>query len=835
MNLFNHLTIKARLVLNLVLGLLFVGLASFSGWFASTSTSQKSSYINHQQQTITYQVADFHKQFITTLQQSNTYTLTGDTREGERFNLLIDQQIEALKTLLISLGAEVENNNTSGHLSLVEVLNSEHESLINSLIVIDSDLRMLKNATNSSVFMTNRINDLIEFGISRSVNTMRDNLIELEALTQTKPELIEPITQIRTRLAASQLIVANMIAMKDITMKKEFDERGLGFAAMPLIQQVQDSLQGDFFNRQVAQSLEQAYGDYFDAFGDIRDTLMTMTQNNASLAGLSERSNMTLLAIMSDLQNQTIQSLNALEAFSQQQANTLIILGTLGFIILLIFNLIISQSIVSPLKKMHEQLLNVAQSGKVKSWHSLEGKHELADMSRAQEALLAAVSAALNEVDQVSHALAQGDITQRMSTNYNGDLLHLSEAFNQSLQSVENTLEEINFGSIALAQGELNTQLNPQKHRGQFQAVLQSMSHALSVQQEAINDVRRVTHAMRTGEFSQRVEINMPGDLHNLKRYLNESLERLEDAINNKALSLQAFSQGDFSYQTQHKFEGKLQELNNHMGNMAQSISHMLEDVKHATDHAVHGIKEISTGNQDLNERVQKQAIALQSTSANMSVMMGSIRDTLHESQQVTQTTDQVQQDSASGLLIVEQMVEAMQGIQTSSQEIAQITSLIDSIAFQTNLLALNAAVEAARAGEAGRGFAVVASEVRNLAQRSAEAAHQIRSVIDTTMESIQQGMTLSEQTQAVFEQNTASIERVAKMIIKMNRSLEQQSKGIHEVTDALSDIDQATQQNAALVEQIATTSTHIIEEVLGLEHKVSGFKLRNNRKINAA
>jgi methyl-accepting chemotaxis protein len=215
--------------------------------------------------------------------------------------------------------------------------------------------------------------------------------------------------------------------------------------------------------------------------------------------------------------------------------------------------------------------------------------------------------------------------------------------------------------------------------------------------------------------------------------------------------------------------------------------------------------------------------------------MLGAIRETLSESQLVGETTDKVQQDSSSGLEIVEKMVCAMNEIQNASQEIAQITGLIDSIAFQTNLLALNAAVEAARAGEAGRGFAVVATEVRSLAQRSAEAAHQIRGVVDSTLQTVAQGMSLSQQTQSVFEQNTNSIERVAKMIIKMTRALEQQNQGIHEVTQALSDIDESTQQNAALVEQIATTSSNIIEEVLGLEHKVSGFKLRDTRKIRAA
>ncbi|WFE68409.1 methyl-accepting chemotaxis protein [Thiomicrospira sp. R3] len=834
MTLFEKLSIKTRLSLNVILSLVFVGIAVFSGWLATERAAEQAQTLSHQQTTTTQKVADFHKKFITTLQQSNTFILTNDTGEGERFNLLIDQQIDSLQLLLSEFGADLERNE-AGHLILSSVAQGERAALINTLVMIDSDLRMLKNATNANVFMTNRINDLLEFGIKRSATGLRSAINELEALTEDKPDMTEALNQLKQRLASSQLTVANMIALKDINLKTEFDQQGLGFSAMPLITQINDVFQGDFFNQQLARNLERSYGDYFDSFGDIRDTLNTMTQNNTSLAALSERSNMTLLGLMTDLQNQTIESLLQLEKSSKQMANWLLVIGLVGLVIVLIANILISHSIVNPLKTMQQQLVQVARSGEFKGWKAIQGKHELADMSRAQAELLHAISHALNEIDSVSQALAQGDTQQRMSNDYSGDLAHLSQAFNQSLASVENTLNEISIVSHALEQGDLTNQVKVEKHQGQFKNVLNAMSNAIAVQKTAINDVRRVTHAMREGQFNQRVTIEMPGELHNLKRYLNESLERLEQAINNKAESLLAFSQGDFSYESTHQFEGKLQELNSHMSNMAQSISHMLQDVKQATDHAVHGMKEISSGNQDLNQRVQKQAIALQNTSANMSVMMGSIRATLNESHQVSQTSDQVQQDSASGLIIVEQMVNAMQGIQTASKEIAEITGLIDSIAFQTNLLALNAAVEAARAGEAGRGFAVVATEVRSLAQRSAKAAQQIRGVIEINLQSIDKGMALSQQTKAVFEQNTASIERVAKMIVKMNSALKQQSQGIHEVTDALNEIDQATQQNAALVEQIASTSSSIIEEVLGLEHKVSSFKLRDKKILNAA
>lgn len=825
MTLFNRLTIGSRLWFNLFLTLLLISIVTLTAWLSAHQSAQQSNQLVLKEQQITKRIAEFHKGFITTLQQSNNFVLTGTEAHGQVFNEMIDQQKKALYSLIADLGGLVEFDQ-SGFLAFTEEPVGKNAAIIKSLLPLDRVLQNLEKSTNSNVFMKERIGQSIEFGLDLSANNLSQDFKDIAPLIEDQPGLVAHLAELQTRLEKSQLLAAKMIATQDTSLKQAFDEQGLGFAASPLVKEIVEPFSADLFNGEAARNLDSHHAEYMDAFGDLRDTLTTMSQNNESLAELSESGNLILLELMSNLQNASLGALQQLENANLAQENRLIFIGFFAVFVLLALSFSISRSIVGPLKRLREQVLQVAQTGQFNQPQILSGKNELVDMSQALQNLLQSVSQALSEVKTVSQSLAQGATDQRMSLNYNGDLLLLSQAFNQSLNSVDVTLNEIAQVSHALEAGELSINIDLSNHAGQFMHVLNAMKNALSVQKQAIDGVRHVTHAMRAGDFGQRVEIEMPGELHNLKRYLNESLERLENAINSKSIALKAYSQGDFSHQNDHAFEGKLQELNTHMLNMAQSVSHMLQDVKHATDHAVHGIKEISSGNQDLNHRVQKQAAAVQNTSANMSQMLSSVRETLHEANQVTHSTDRVQQDSQSGLVIVEQMVQAMQDIQQASQEIAQITGLIDSIAFQTNLLALNAAVEAARAGEAGRGFAVVATEVRNLAQRSAEAAQQIRQVTDTNMQRIEHGMQLSQQTQTVFEQNTASIEGIAKMILKMNKALELQSHGIKEVTDALSEIDESTQQNAALVEQISTTSSHIIEEVLGLETKVSGFKL---------
>lgn len=822
---FNHLTIGARLWLNLIIVLALVGFVSWLGWQSTQFSVHQSRQLVNQHENLSAKIAVFHQHFIQTLQAANNYILTLDASQGNNFNQLIDQQITNLEQLLIELGAQISRD-ASGFLQFDTQPDSANQAHLFSLHSLDSILINLKKATNANVYLKQRLGTTLEFSLERSSQAFKQSLEQLQMHSTASPGLVTTIEALKTRLETSQHLAIKMISNGDIALKQAFDEQGLGFRAMPLLTQLEDQFNGDFFQREILQQVRQSHNDYFDGFGDLRDFIHTTGQNNLSLAMLSENGNMTLLNLTQSLQQQSLQALQGLENINLQQADKLMLFGLLAAFLLLIINSTITRSIVKPLNAMRDQVIQAAQTGDFSHWHPQPGQHELAQMSRAQHTLFNAISHALNELQTVSEALAQGNTQQRMSEHYQGDLAKLSQSINHSLNSINHTLQQMTQLSHALEEGELSFDVDLSPYQGQFLEVTQALTNALAVQKQAIDDIRRVTHAMRAGDFAQRVEMIMPGELHKLKRYLNESLERLEEAINNKSNALKAFSQGDFSQQSAHKFEGKLQELNMHMGNMAHSISRMLGDVKLATDHAVHGIKEISSGNQDLNKRVQKQAAAIQQTSLNMNQMRLTLDHTLEEANHVSSTTELVQRDSADGMHIVSLMVEAMQGIEHASQQISSITGLIDSIAFQTNLLALNASVEAARAGEAGRGFAVVATEVRYLAQRSAEAAQQIRQVTDTNITRINEGMLLSQQTQQVFEQNSASIERIAQMIIKMNQALARQSHGIHQVTEALGEIDESTQQNAALVEQIATTSSNIIEEVLGLEDKVSGFKL---------
>ncbi len=234
---------------------------------------------------------------------------------------------------------------------------------------------------------------------------------------------------------------------------------------------------------------------------------------------------------------------------------------------------------------------------------------------------------------------------------------------------------------------------------------------------------------------------------------------------------------------------------------------------------------EIATGNQDLSDRTEQTASNLQRTASSMASLTSAVKqsaDNVHQANQLALNASTV---ATQGGAVVSQVVETMRGINESSRKIADIIGVIDGIAFQTNILALNAAVEAARAGEQGRGFAVVASEVRLLAGRSAEAAKEIKSLINASVERVEQGTTLVDQAGATMSDVALSIKRVTDIMGEISAATQAQASGVTQVGDAVTQMDQATQQNAALVEQMAAAASSLSAQAQELVQTVAVFK----------
>ncbi|WP_164962584.1 methyl-accepting chemotaxis protein [Rubrivivax sp. JA1026] len=262
------------------------------------------------------------------------------------------------------------------------------------------------------------------------------------------------------------------------------------------------------------------------------------------------------------------------------------------------------------------------------------------------------------------------------------------------------------------------------------------------------------------------------------------------------------------------------------LGAMQQSLARIVAQVRGASDSIATGSAQIAAGNADLSQRTETQASNLQQTAASMEQMSASVRHNADTAQQATQLASDASVVARRGGEVVGAVVATMQDITDGSRRVADIIGVIDGIAFQTNILALNAAVEAARAGEQGRGFAVVAGEVRSLAQRSAEAAREIKSLIGGSVEKVEAGSRLVGDAGRTMDEIVVQVKRVADLMAEIGHATAEQTAGIASVGSAVSDLDQATQQNAALVEQSAAAAESLRQQAERMSALVSVFRL---------
>jgi methyl-accepting chemotaxis protein len=291
-------------------------------------------------------------------------------------------------------------------------------------------------------------------------------------------------------------------------------------------------------------------------------------------------------------------------------------------------------------------------------------------------------------------------------------------------------------------------------------------------------------------------------------------------------LAAEAVANGDLTYEFKSDSKDEVGQLTDAMTRMVGSLRTIVGTVRQSSDSIATGSSQIATGNADLSQRTEEQASNLQQTAASMKHLTSTVKNNADTARQATELASSASAVAAQGGEVVGQVVTTMEAITASSKKIADIIGVIDGIAFQTNILALNAAVEAARAGEQGRGFAVVASEVRSLAQRSADAAKEIKGLITASVEKVQAGSQQVGEAGRTMSDIVEQVRRVNDLIGEISSATQEQNKGIGQVGDAVNQLDQVTQQNAALVEQSAAAAESLNQQAARLVEAVSVFTL---------
>jgi len=336
----------------------------------------------------------------------------------------------------------------------------------------------------------------------------------------------------------------------------------------------------------------------------------------------------------------------------------------------------------------------------------------------------------------------------------------------------------------------------------------------ITEEKDAERQIQNLIEGAVGGQLDSRIDASTySGFMLGLGNGINNLMDAVVEPLQESKRVLSALAEGDLTQMMSGEFNGEFAELRDAINTSVTNLLNMVTDINEASGSISSGASEIATGNTDLSQRTEEQASSLEETASSMEEMTSTVKQNADNARTANQLASSARDQATKGGEVVSNAVSAMSEINSSSKKISDIIGVIDEIAFQTNLLALNAAVEAARAGEQGRGFAVVAGEVRNLAQRSAGAAKEIKSLINDSVEKVDEGSKLVDESGKTLEEIVEAVKKVSDIIAEIAAASQEQSSGIEEVNKAISQMDEMTQQNAALVEEAASASESMEEQ----------------------
>ena len=379
-------------------------------------------------------------------------------------------------------------------------------------------------------------------------------------------------------------------------------------------------------------------------------------------------------------------------------------------------------------------------------------------------------------------------------------------------------------GKIAMGDLSSAIDINSNDEIGQLLASFKIMQASL---QSIVAEIKDIVEASVQGDFSKKVDLKgKQGYNKNLSELLNQLASVTDDGLNDVLRVANTLAKGDLTQTITKEYPGTFGEVREGINGTISNLKELIGQIKDATDTINTASKEIASGNSDLSQRTEEQASSLEETASSMEELTSTVKQNAENAKQANQLAISSSDIAVKGGAVVGQVVTTMDSINESSRKIVDIISVIDGIAFQTNILALNAAVEAARAGEQGRGFAVVAGEVRNLAQRSAAAAKEIKTLIGDSVEKVEGGSKLVAQAGQTMEEIVTAIKRVTDIMSEITAASQEQSQGIEQVNTAITQMDEVTQQNAALVEEAAAAAESLEEQAQNLSVSVATFKM---------
>ncbi|HEL4244758.1 HAMP domain-containing protein [Stenotrophomonas maltophilia] len=484
----------------------------------------------------------------------------------------------------------------------------------------------------------------------------------------------------------------------------------------------------------------------------------------------------------------------------------------------------ITRSLTRPLEGAVKLADGIA-GGRLDSVIDASGNDEVTQLLRSMQRMQAQLQSVMAAQGELARQHDAGSLSYRMDESaFPGDygrMVHETNALVGSHVQVQNRLIEV---MKHYARGDLSVDMDPLP--GEKAAITLAMDETKSSLSAINSEIRRLATAAAAGDFSLRGdEDRFAYDFRDMVAGLNRLMQTTDENLVQVSTLLQAISRGDLTVRMQGDFHGVFARMRDDCNATVDQLKQIVGRIQSSASSINLAAGEIASGNTDLSRRTEQQAANLEETAASMEELTSTVKQNAEHARQANQLAIGAHGVASQGGEVVGQVVTTMSAIEASSKKIAEIISVIDGIAFQTNILALNAAVEAARAGEQGRGFAVVASEVRTLAQRSAGAAKEIKGLIEDSVGKVADGSALVRQAGTTMGEIVASVQRVTDIMADISAASQEQSSGIEQVNQAVVQMDETTQQNAALVEEASAAARSMEEQANLLAEAVSVFR----------
>ena len=690
-----------------------------------------------------------------------------------------------------------------------------------SVLIIASAVGLL-SIGGLAIYQIQRVFDITNQSNVRAIPSLEDIATATAAMSNMRG------------LVARHLMVNEPSSKKDLEERIAEERKKLGGA----VSDYKEKYVKDDEDKKLFDSLSQSVLGYDELMTTVLEQSRQQHEDQARswLVANEDSVTDTIVFVLGDMRAKQVKFANK----SAEDAQLVLRSATLGSVIIAVLALgsvvVLGLTILRNLKKelggeprFAAELANKVAAGDISTVVALK-KGDTSSLMFAMSRMQQALSGFIDAQKQMAEQHKVGEIDHRIPDDqFEGAYADMAKAINELVGNhleVKFMLSDV-LKHYAVGDFSVDMRTLPGKEAQLTAAAAQAKVNLMAMQQQIV----ALSGAAANGDFSLRGD---PDRFQNAYRdmvlHLNTLMETSDTGLSEVERVLGAIAEGDLTVKMNGSYKGMFAKLQEDANKTVSQLTEIIGQIKESTESIGTASKEIASGNSDLSSRTEEQASSLEETAASMEELTSTVKQNAENARQANQLAAGASNVAVKGGSVVNQVVTTMSSISESSRKIVDIISVIDGIAFQTNILALNAAVEAARAGEQGRGFAVVATEVRNLAQRSAAAAKEIKILIEDSVSKVDNGTRLVDQAGKTMGEIVTSVKRVTDIMGEITAASQEQSSGINQVSDAIAQMDEVTQQNSALVEEAAAAAESLDEQAQKLVDAVSQFKMEGSK-----